>query len=536
VTRSHRRFMRATTPTPELEGASSIGERYIRASIFSGSAGVLSRLLVGVVPVVLARSLGPSKYGVYAVVTSMVGMASTLTQVGINLALPKFVPEYSRQNRPRGKAILVHGVLFVIVVVTVVCIAIFLSARWIAGYIYHDVGLWTIFRLSAFLVLATSLFNLASSVVAAFQDFRTYGAALALRSLSLLGLAWTGALLLGLRGALGGQLLASVAGLALLAFVGAKLCRQRFDAGSVLFFSWEIAKEIVSLALPAFLVTLLAAPVYWFNDTLLARHAGFSQVGMFNVMFALVQLILLVPNQLSVPGVTFMSEARVEPEHESFNQLVTTNLRAIWAVTLPIALVCALISPVLIRGFFGSAYVAATKIAFVMSLAALLMMLDRVLGQAITASGRMWHRFLLVLGWAATFAVVSVLAVPRLGIVGSAVAFVVSYLIFFGSVGLYCHVQFRVTWQPFRRLATLTAVGFAAGEAIARSHKLIWLYAGSALLVFVVVSFEWLWVFDKPERRTIRFMASRLCRELLSRLANGNQENSPSVPPARVDP
>jgi O-antigen/teichoic acid export membrane protein len=509
-----------STPTTLKPAArSDVGRRYVAAAVQTGIGGIVSRMLQGFTPIILARYLGPKEYGVYALVLSLVNIVAGVSHLGQNAALQKLLPEYSVKNPLRGGAILANTVIVISGSLAVLCATFFFASNWIASNIYHDRSLAAVFQFSALLVLTLSLFNLASSVTAGLQDFKTFSHAMILRSAAFLGLGWLGVWLLGLYGAVLGQLLASVLGLALLTAHALDLARQRFPGPFRPQLSGEILKEIFSFAFPAFLAGLLVSPAYWWANTLLARHGGFEQVGLFAVAFALAQLIMLIPLNLSIPAVSFMSEAYVSERREEFSRLVGTNLRLIWALTLPMAVGCALFAPLLVPICFGPAYRAATPLVFPMSFVALLMVINGMVGNAIAGSGRMWHAFVINLFWLGMFVLFGYFLIPRWGSWGLSINFALSYLFFTVGVWFYSRRFLGVVYERLRRLVLLTSVA-AAGVGVAfflpKVHGESFLYL---LFIFCLTLALWASVCREEERAILRVSCFQKARRLASQFS-----------------
>ena len=161
------------------------------------------------------------------------------------------------KTRRRGGTILADTVILVSGALAGVCTGFYFLSRWIASMIYHDPSLTSAFRFSALLVLALCLFNFAASATAGLQDFKAYSFAMIVRGVSFLGLGWLGVWLLGLYGALLGQVLASIFGLILLTVPALRMIHARFPDAVRPTFSASILKEIFNFALPALLAGLL---------------------------------------------------------------------------------------------------------------------------------------------------------------------------------------------------------------------------------------------------------------------------------------
>lgn len=499
-----------TASAASVHAREAVGRRYAKAALHTGAAGVASRALGGLAPIILARYLGPAQYGVYTLILSLVGIVAGVAHLGQNTALQKFLPEYFVKDPARGGMILADTMVLVSGILAIVCTAFYFLSNWMASAVYHQAALAPVFRFSALLVFFLSLFNLASSAVAGLQDFTSYVKAMVIRSTGFLALAWAGVILFGLYGALGGQLLAAVLGLTFLLTAGAEATRRRFSGMVRPAFSRSVLAEIFSFSFPAFLSGVLVAPAYWWANTLLARDSSFTQVGLFGVAFALAQLILVIPSSLSIPAVSFLSETYAYAETGNFCKLVGVNVRLIWALTLPLALGCALFAPWIVKLAFGAAYFPATSLVPWMCFAALLMAINSVIGNAIAGSGRMWHGLAINVFWLALFVIAGVFLVPGHGAEGLAVAFVVSYLALTAGICVYSRVVLNVRYEKVGLLAVLTIASLVLGSRLLAASCDPLTASASALLILALAVAEWKWALEPPERSFLRSLLAWL--------------------------
>jgi antigen flippase len=499
----------STPATPASASQSDVGRRYVAAAVQTGIGGIVSRVLQGFAPIILARYLGPRNFGVYTLVLALVNIVVGVSPFGQNTALQKFLPQYSVKDPARGGAILANTVILVSGTLAMLCVGFFFASKWMASAIYHDASLASAFQFSALLVLAFSLFNLLSSATAGLQDFRTYTQAMIVSSAAFIGFGWLGVWLLGLYGALLGELLASLLGLILLGAHALSLTRERFPGAFRPQFSGDILKEIFSFAFPALLAGLLVAPAYWWASTLLARHAGFEQVGLFGVAFSVYQLILLVPTALSIPAVSFLSESHTA-ERDRFRTLVGTNVRLIWALTLPLAVALAFFSPIIVRIVFGASYRGATSLASIMSCVGLVVAIGSIIGNAAAGAGRMWHAFWINGLWLVVFLLTATLTVPRWGAPGLATAFLLSYLFLAIVFWAYSRFALRVKYDHAKVLLALTILSALATMVARRSLDGFPLAATGLLVVAMIAFIEWQFAVHHQERTEIQSLLQRL--------------------------
>jgi len=109
---------------------SDVGRRYVAAAVQTGIGGIVSRVLQGFAPIILARYLGPRNFGVYVLVLSLVGIVAGASPLGQDAALEKFLPEYSIKNPSRGGAILTNTVILFSGALAVLCAGFFCASSF----------------------------------------------------------------------------------------------------------------------------------------------------------------------------------------------------------------------------------------------------------------------------------------------------------------------------------------------------------------------------------------------------------------------
>jgi O-antigen/teichoic acid export membrane protein len=479
----------------------NLGQRYLRASLDSVLRGGASLVIGGFVPMVLARFLGPHDFGIYSILTALTALIAGLFHMGQNSALHKLLPEYYVSDRKRGGAILANVVTFTLALIIVFCVSFTIGAQFVAENIYHDSSLAQFFRFCAGMIFVTTLLNLASSIAAGMQEYQAYNTTLLIRSGMLIVLACVGVVWWGLWGALASQLVAGGIGLLWLAPRLIKISKERFPGFIRPNFSRELWRTIVAFMLPAFVITLLNAPCYWWTNSLTARTHGFAEAGLFSAAYGLAQLISLAPFNFYTPAMTFLTEANASADIALFDQLVRRSLRTIWLLTLPFALGCALFSSLLIGLLYGGKFMAAAPAAFVMSVAGLFMAIVGLLNAVIAARGRIWQGCGIAFGWAVVFTVTGLLAIPRWGAIGAAVTFAFSYAFYLLLLCLYLHFILRIDLQAMWRPIVLTVGSCLLVTTLVYTCTGIALYLASLLLLAGIVSVSVFWVCDETERK-----------------------------------
>jgi len=488
----------------------SFSERYTEAASYSFVAAIISRLLTFLQPVILARYLGKEFFGIFSIVMALAMMLTGFAAFGQTSALAKFLPEYLVKDRKRAAMVLVHCVLVASTLALLVGVMFLFSAPLMARSIYHRPDLASYFRLAAAIVVALSLFSVGTSMLMGFQSFDEYGRALIGQAALQLAAVWVGVAFWGLTGALIGITIGAAAGLGLVMQAGKDAIRKSGLSVRWKEWSWPVMREILNFSVPAHLSGLVVAPAFWAANTALAVKSGFAEVGLFNVAFVFWQLVLFVPQNLSVPALPFMSEMQATVNWERFSRAVSRNLRAMWAVALPICFICSLLARPVVHFLYGPQYAAAADLVLLITFAALWVVISSAIGYAVASLGKMWEALALNSMWAVTMLGLVLWWVGGRGSKGLAAAYFVSYLLFALVVWQYSERWLGVRYARTAGITLLTMGALVLAYGVSHSLATVGSCLVAALLAPFLIMSEWKWILDENDRNLVRQAVARL--------------------------
>jgi O-antigen/teichoic acid export membrane protein len=201
----------------------SLFRRYLSAAGYTLGSAVVGRSIAFVNTVLLVRWLGPGKYGVYAVLLSLLMVSSSFANLRLDLGLARYLPEFLLRRSGVEKE-LVKGVWKLGVALGVLTsIGLLAFAGFVATRIYARPELTGYVRLIAPAIALTVIQQMSLSTLAGLQDYRRVAVLQVITSVlqlvaSLSGWAW-----IGLRGAVLGY----VVGAGIAALAAAFVARQR---------------------------------------------------------------------------------------------------------------------------------------------------------------------------------------------------------------------------------------------------------------------------------------------------------------------
>jgi O-antigen/teichoic acid export membrane protein len=381
--------------------------------------GICSALVVSVV---VARTLGPDRFGLYSLVTSMVMFAYVFARLGINETVRRYVAELDAGGE-RPLATIVAGQALRNGLVTSGASAVLLAAAAPAlATFFHRPELTTYILIGALTLVPIITAGIFRNVLRGVQQYR-YFVRLNLITSPVWVVACTAVVLRG-----GGIIGLLLVGLALELVHLVAFARWTFREVGVPRFGVRLPPllqgRLVRYNVAVGALMVLDLVVQKRSELIfLGRFNGPDQVAFYALPFSLTdRLGDLMPGALLgvlLPGLTY---ARGSADPEQFSQMFSEAVRWLAVLTLPVCLFGIPVAAGVVGILYGGAYSPAVPVLQILLVA----LLFTVLGQAASAAllGLESQRWLLKVTAAA--AVLSLcldfLLIPRWGAVGAALA------------------------------------------------------------------------------------------------------------------
>jgi O-antigen/teichoic acid export membrane protein len=456
----------------------------VRGSVLSLGDSAISLASALIVSVLLARTLGPERFGLYALVTAIVSFSYIFAQLGIPSTVRRYVAELDgRRELDTAGVVAARGLRAGLLTALVAALAVAAAATPVASFFHHP-ELRDYLLIGAGLIVPMLGVGVLRGALEGLQQYRyllrvnlvTSPLWLAMCILAL----WTGA-------GIAGILFASLATEVLIAL--ALGWRVQHEVG---IHCWsklpeQLARRLIRYNWTLAIVVLLNVIVWQRSELFfLGRFWGPAQVSYYAVPFALTgRIASLAPGAILavlLPGLTYAHGAA---DHARFGVVFSDALRYLAIVTLPICLFGIPLAPVIIQVLYGPGFSAATVVLQILLVAVIF----GVLGQASQSAllGAESQGWLLKTGLAA--AVLSIgldlALIPRWGAMGAALANT-------AVQAAWALTSFAPLWHRLlasHRAAIVKAAGLAATLAVllsvlvAAGTPLVATTSGLAILV-----------------------------------------------------
>ena len=442
----------------------------LQQTLFGSRSGVRD-VALGLVPqgvaaitgvvgsVLIARGLGPARLGEYALVMSVAGVATSLADLGVGQTAIRFAARAAAEGEPeRQLAILRWAFRVRLTLVCIITLGFLLLAPILADQVWRVGGLTPLLRLGLLLGVFAAL---AAVPMVYFQSIKRFGVNAAVSSGQTL-LGFFGLVLVALTGRWSVELVLAVSivasAIGAVAFLSLVPGRALVagDAGAWVQGSWwrklwkspsfwggapSTEGELTAGGFARFhlLSSVIVMVIQRLDIWLLGIFATRDQIGVYNAAsrFALPLVMLL--------GAT---TAALWPRAAAVT--ATSDVRALLGRTVRLSLLVAFVAlvyavwvPQLAPALFGANYSGSILLGQLLSLRYVLAILSAPLGVIGYSLGLVRVYWLVNLLQLATVLTINLVLLPRIGAVGSAIAYLANELVGLAVVG-------TLTW---RRLA-----------------------------------------------------------------------------------
>jgi O-antigen/teichoic acid export membrane protein len=332
---------------------------------------VTSLLLKGtsvLASILIARHLGPTQLGQWALVTYVTGFAWLFIELGTGTAAVRLISGYRQTQPDRARRVVTTYVVFEALLAMPVAAAFLFASPWLATGLYGDPVLLPLFWLS---IASLPVFALTTCQAAILQAHER------VRLLAKLGLAFgiahalllvTFVLLFGLVGGFVASLLAGTGQLVSYLLVMRKVMPLSLLVGRP---DGKLLRAMLRYALPTFGATIFLVAFNWIGASLVTSGGSVESIGHYTVAYRVAFLALYIPNAIVVPFFPLAS-GLYERDPLEFTRTYDHTLRYTTLFVFPLVLAISAFARPLVSLLYGEDYVDAAGLLPITAAAALL--------------------------------------------------------------------------------------------------------------------------------------------------------------------
>lgn len=437
-----------------------IGERIARGF----RAEVVGRIIYfatsGATLLFLARALDPGVYGLFFLALSILTGAQLLADLGVPYSAAKYVAEFGETDPDRLRPVVAFSFRFILVSSTTVALGVALFHEQLAS-IFDDAGLGSLLLVGSGLIVTRALYRYFRKLLQGFKRIDRSAIVYATEGVGRFGFVVVLVLLgLGGVGAIGGYIL----GFGLAAVVGTLLFYQGvyrdLDVGDGL--DTDTRTEVLRYSVPLF-ATRGAKMV---DSTLDTALVGFFlepvAVGYYALSKQAVHLLQAPASALGFSVGPWFGDQKAADQLDRVSDIYRSTLVHTLLLYIPATAGLALLARPSITILFGAKYVPATEVLQIFAFVTALQAIEEVSENALDFLGRARTRAVAKGTTALANVGLIIVLVPALGVVGAAIAKVVTHTAYALTTVYVMHtevpLQTRTITRDFGLVLLITAV------------------------------------------------------------------------------
>ena len=351
-----------------------------------GSA--MGRALSMIAGIVIARLLGAEVYGEYGMVKSTLAYVATFSTFGLGYTSTKYIAQCKSDNPSLIGRIIASSTNITIATSSIMAIILLLFADKIAS----NANIVPALRYTALIIIFNAVNTTQQGLLAGFKDFRTIAVNNTIVGVITFLLATILTYRFGLDGAIASLFIAMVIQCILNQLAVRRIYRKIAGNASkgTIADRRPLTKELLVFSLPIALQECVYAVTCWLRLFILARLAGYDELGLYTAADQWFVMILFVPSMLRNVILSHLSSSADDKQTHSrtFSVMLKINIVA----TIVPAAVIALGSPI-ICDIYGQSFNGFTAVLLIAVVTSIFGCIANIYTQEFISRGRNWTIF-----------------------------------------------------------------------------------------------------------------------------------------------
>jgi O-antigen/teichoic acid export membrane protein len=377
-----------------------------------------------VIVIALARFLGAYSYGLYSLGIIVLSISSLIARFGLNNGVLKYVALYSGvNNEEKTKGTIIQSIIFTLALGLVIGFIVYIFSSQIAD-IYQKKDLAPVIKIFAVAIPFSALLPVLSGITRGFKTnkYMVIGTNIIKVIANLVFIILFFYLGLGLSGAVWANIIGIIAAVLFFLYSIKKLFPGIILREIVPKFE---TKKLLSTSVPLLAIGMISFLIHWTDTLMVGYFLSAEDVGIYRVAIQVATTILIFINAFNSIFASTISDFYYRNKKEDLNNLFKTVTR--WGLYLGLLVfLIILISPDEILQLFGKSFLLGRNSLLLLSFGQIinvgvgatgfmLMMTNREKIESLNAAG------ILILN-----IILNLILIPRLGIIGAAIATSVS--------------------------------------------------------------------------------------------------------------
>lgn len=294
-----------TSQTDDVKGLA-------KGLFWSVFGAVLSRVLLFLAWILMARILGKQLYGEYGLIRNTVLMFATFAGFGMGITGMKFIAQWIETDKERAGRVASLTLSFSAILGIIVTMCVILFSDVIAQKTLKAPWLEDDFIISAFILLFCAYNGAQIGILNGLKKFKEVAKVQLWNGVISLPFFVLGAYI----GVLWSVVAYAISNL-LLCIQSAYYIQQAEKRNEITInyiSGWKEWRLLYQYSLPATLSGLMVMPVKWVSEVMLVNSSGFAAMGIFSAVLTINIIVAALANTMTSPFISFMSSSKSDSD------------------------------------------------------------------------------------------------------------------------------------------------------------------------------------------------------------------------------
>lgn len=381
---------------------SELGIRFQRGVIWNTIGILVSRFLLVIASIIVARVLGKETYGKLGIIQSTISMFGVFAGLGLGITSTKYLAEFKLKDPNKAGRIISLTNIIALAGSGVVSIVLFIFAPVIAKATLAAPDLSIYLKISSIMLFFSTVNGVQIGILTGLEKFKEIAKINTLNGVLnfLLLIAGTYFFLLI------GSVWALTISVVITFWLSQLLVTKELKKFNIIInYSncWEEKNVIWNFSVPAFFSGVLVGPVNWIcNSILVNQNNGYAEMGVFNAANQWFSILLFFPGIIGNILLPILTEKISLNEKDKSSRILKYSIYLNAILVLPFILIFIFLSK-FIMNLYGKGFGGNELVLIYTLIAAGLFAIQSPIGNLIAASGKMWIGFAFNLIWGIVF-------------------------------------------------------------------------------------------------------------------------------------
>ncbi len=326
-------------------------ERLLTGTGWSLTGEILSKGLMFLSWIIVARLLGKVGYGQFGIIRSTITMFAIFGGLGLGLTANKFVAENRSFNKLFAGQIIGMTQIFAFISGLILAGLILIFSNYIAITLLKAPFLVNELKLTAIMLLFTAMNGAQIGILQGLEAYKKLAFLNAFQGITAFPLFAIGTYYFALSGAISAFVINIIISTILFQIV----IQKELKIKEIVVFFKNIRNTLSvfwSFSLPAALTGIAVSPFKWYSEALLVKFSGFDNLGIFQAAIVVTSIVISIASTLHAPLISISANSK---GYSSNMKLQYVTIYSSWYVFLILS-VPFLIFPKILIVFFGEQF------------------------------------------------------------------------------------------------------------------------------------------------------------------------------------